>query len=106
MRSVSCPLSVCVADINDLSMIRRNLKMSLPQPAIDFLNQNARANGLEQPGAADDLFQSGALDSFALVDFVNVLESTSGIKVPDADVNAENFRTIEAIEAYVAAQRG
>ena len=79
--------------------------MSLPQPAIDFLNDAAHGNGALQPGAVDDLFELGALDSFALVDFVTVLEEHCGIKVPDPDITPANFRTIEAIERYVAAQR-
>jgi acyl carrier protein len=78
--------------------------MSLPQAAITFLNHNAATNSAAPPKADDDLFQIGALDSFALVDFVNVLEEHCGIKVPDADVNAETFRSIEAVERYVAAR--
>ena len=78
--------------------------MSLPQAAISFLNDNAAINGAAPPQDADDLFQLGALDSFALVDFVTVLEEHSGIRVPDRDVTAETFRTIEAIERYVAAR--
>ncbi|HSP62498.1 MAG TPA: acyl carrier protein [Pyrinomonadaceae bacterium] len=78
--------------------------MSLPQAAITFLNQNAATNSAAPPKAGDDLFQVGALDSFALVDFVNVLEEYCGIKVPDADVNVDTFRTIEAVERYVAAR--
>jgi len=79
--------------------------MSLPQPAIDFLNDAADSNGALQPGAVDDLFELGALDSFALVDFVTVLEEHCGIKVPDPDISPANFRTIEAIERYVAARQ-
>ncbi len=78
--------------------------MSLPQAAITFLNDNAANNGAPPPLAGDDLFQLGALDSFALVDFVTVLEEHSGIRIPDADVNANTFRTIETIERYVAAR--
>ena len=77
--------------------------MSLPQSAIDFLNEGATNNGAPQPRPGDDLFQLGALDSFALVDFVTVLEDHCAIKVPDADISAETFRTIEAIEHYVDA---
>ena len=82
----------------------RESLMSLPQAAITFLNHNAATNSAAPPRAEDDLFQIGALDSFALVDFINVLEEHCGIKVPDADVNAETFRTIEAVERYVAAR--
>jgi acyl carrier protein len=48
----------------------------------------------------------GALDSFALVDFIGVLEDETGIKVPDADVKATNFQTLEAIESYVETRKG
>ena len=78
--------------------------MSLPQAAITFLNDNAAINGAAPPQAGDDLFQLGALDSFALVDFVTVLEEHSGIRIPDADVNADTFRTLETIERYIAAR--
>jgi acyl carrier protein len=75
--------------------------MSLPQAVIDFLNSTAQSNGATQPGSTDDLFVGGTLDSFALVDFVTVLEEHCGIRVPDADVIPANFRTIEAIDEYV-----
>ncbi|HEX8748624.1 MAG TPA: acyl carrier protein [Pyrinomonadaceae bacterium] len=79
--------------------------MALPQGIIDFLNESARSNGAEQPGTTDDLFQMGALDSFALVDFVTVLEQETGISVPDGDVNPANFQSIEQIERYVESKR-
>jgi acyl carrier protein len=81
------------------------MKMSLPTAAIEFVNENAESNGANEPGRADDLFKLGALDSFALVDFVTVLEEHCGISVPDADVNPANFRTLEAIERYVTSRR-
>lgn len=80
--------------------------MPLPQPVIDFLNESARTAGAAAPSREDDLFNLGALDSFALVDFLGVLEEHTGIKVPDADVNAATFQTIEKIEAYVERRGG
>ena len=80
--------------------------MPLPQTILDFLSENARNNGAAQPQVGDDLFKIGALDSFALVDFVTLLEEQCGIKVPDADVNPANFQTIDAIETYVDAHKG
>jgi acyl carrier protein len=79
--------------------------MALPQAITDYLNENAQNNGGAAPGDSEDLFKSGALDSFALVDFVSLLEQHCDIKVPDADVNPANFQTIGAIESYVASQR-
>ena len=79
--------------------------MALPQAVLDLLSENARNNGAAPPQDGDDLFKTGALDSFALVDFVTVLEEQCGIKVPDADVNPANFQTIAAIETYVVSHR-
>ena len=80
--------------------------MALPQGVMDSLNENAERAGVEQPKSGDDLFQTGVLDSFALVDFVTLLEDQCGIRVPDSDVNPANFQTIEAIERYVEAHKG
>lgn len=79
--------------------------MALPQPVLDFLNENAQNNGGSAPRNDEDLFSAGALDSFALVDFVALLEQHCGISVPDGDVIAGNFQTVSAIESYVDAHR-
>ena len=75
--------------------------MLLPQIAIDFLNANADVNGTAHPGRDDDLFKLGALDSFALVDLVTMLEQHCHLTIPDVDCNPENFQTIEVIERYL-----
>lgn len=80
--------------------------MALPKPVIDFLDENAQREGLTQINPSDDLFKIGALDSFALVDFVTLLEENCGIKVPDKDVNPGNFQTLETVERYVEAKKG
>ena len=80
--------------------------MALPQGVTDYLNENAQNNGAQAPQPSDDLFKSGVLDSFALIDFVAVLEEECGVKVPDADVNPANFQTMTAIESYVEAHEG
>jgi acyl carrier protein len=77
--------------------------MSLPTGLLEYLHETAASNGADMPGAQDDLFQTGVLDSFALVDFIAALEEHCGLSVPDADVNPANFRTLEDIENYVAA---
>jgi len=80
--------------------------MALPQKVLDYLNENAQREGLEQPKTGDDLFRLGVLDSFALVDFISVLEEECGIKVPDGDVNPGNFQSLDAIEHYVETRKG
>jgi acyl carrier protein len=78
--------------------------MSLPNEVIEFLNNNAASLGISLESDVD-LFASGTLDSFALVDFVTVLEEHCGIRVPDAEVIPANFRTIDVIDLYVSDRR-
>jgi len=79
--------------------------MPLPQIVMDFLNENARRESADVPRLDDNLFRVGALDSFALVDFVTVLEEHCKITVPDSDINPVNFQSIQAIEQYVESRR-
>lgn len=80
--------------------------MILPRGVLDFLNGNAKKARVPEPKAEDDLFKAGVLDSFALIDFISVLEEQCGISVPDSDVNATNFLTVKAIEHYVESRKG
>ena len=53
------------------------------------------------PDDDESLFGSGLLDSFALPDFVSGLESEFGVSVPDNDLSARKFDTIDKVEAYL-----
>ena len=48
------------------------------------------------------LFESGLLDSFALVDLVSALEQGFGIKIPDSDLIPQRFDSIAKIQRYLA----
>jgi acyl carrier protein len=56
------------------------------------------------PGPEDSLFVSGLLDSFALTDFVAGLEEEFGITIPDSDLSARKFDTLNKVTAYVSAK--
>jgi acyl carrier protein len=58
------------------------------------------------PGPEDSLFVSGLLDSFALTDFVAALEEEFSITIPDSDLSARKFDTLNKVSAYVAARLG
>ena len=75
--------------------------MALPQSITDFLKESATNAGVSPPHNGEDLFKTGVLDSFALVDFVTVLETECHLKIPDSDVVPANFQTLQAIENYV-----
>ena len=53
------------------------------------------------PTADESLFVSGALDSFALTDFVTGLEEEFGVTIPDSDLSARKFDTITKVTAYL-----
>ncbi len=58
------------------------------------------------PGPEDSLFVSGLLDSFALTDFVAGLEEEFGVTIPDSDLSARKFDTLNKVSAYVSAKLG
>jgi acyl carrier protein len=62
-----------------------------------------RVSGKDLAPAADEsLFVSGMLDSFALTDFVAGLEEEFGISIPDSDLSARKFDTIQKVDAYIS----
>lgn len=56
------------------------------------------------PGSDESLFESGVLDSFALLEMVSELEKEFHIQVPDADLVPRKFETLERISEYVRAR--
>ena len=48
------------------------------------------------------LFESGILDSFALVTLVHGLEKEFAINIPDSDLIPQRFDSISRIERYLA----
>lgn len=80
--------------------------MMLPKTVLNFLNNKAEEAQAAQPKADDDLFQIGILDSFNIIDLISIIEEECGINVPDIDVVATNFQSINAIRNYVESRRG
>ena len=52
-------------------------------------------------GPDASLFDAGVLDSFRLLDLVLALEEAFAIKIPDADLNAQTFVSVNLIANYV-----
>ena len=53
------------------------------------------------PEPDESLFGSGLLDSFALPDFVSGLETEFAVTIPDSDLSARKFDSIEKVETYL-----
>ena len=54
--------------------------------------------------AGESLFDSGVLDSFALLDMIAELEKEFRFKVPEGDLNPRKFDSVARISEYIAAQ--
>jgi acyl carrier protein len=52
-------------------------------------------------GPDESLFDSGVLDSFALIDMVALIESEFHVKIPDSDLNPRKLSSISRIESYL-----
>jgi acyl carrier protein len=74
----------------------------LPTTVTTYLQQAAQQARAAFPTRESSLFTTGVLDSFALVDFVSLLETECGIRVADAELRPENFDTLAKIESFVA----
>jgi acyl carrier protein len=80
--------------------------MALPPAVIDAVNESAQRAGVEPPKEEDDLFRLGVLDSFALIDFIALIEDSCGLKVPDSDVVPANFQSLATIGKYIESHKG
>lgn len=52
-------------------------------------------------GPDESLFESGVLDSIAIIDMVGALEREFSIRIPDSDLTPRKFESIARIEAYL-----
>jgi acyl carrier protein len=51
------------------------------------------------------LFSSGIIDSFSLVSLLSYIESSQGLKVSPAEVNLDNFDSLERMVAFIESKR-
>jgi acyl carrier protein len=51
------------------------------------------------------LIDAGILDSFGLAELVALIETTYGIRIPDADLSLRRFESVDQIASYVATRR-
>jgi acyl carrier protein len=54
----------------------------------------------------DDLLASDQLDSQGIMELVAFLEEGFGVEVGDEDLVPDNFRSVDAITAFVARKQG
>jgi acyl carrier protein len=67
-----------------------------------FLNENVLFG--EGTVTDDQELIGGVLDSLALLQFVEFIESEYGFEVGDADMVPANFQTLSAVERYISSR--
>jgi acyl carrier protein len=61
----------------------------------------AAGRGIETVAHDRDLLADGIIDSLGITELITFLEGKFAIKVDDDDIDAENFRSIDRIAAFV-----
>lgn len=65
----------------------------------EFIGKYVRNREL---GDSDDLFASGFVNSLFIMQLVMFVESELATPVADADLRMDNFRSVDAVAAFVA----
>ncbi len=78
--------------------------MQITEQIREFIAENFLFGPAEEIGNSDSFLESGILDSTGVLQLVDFLEQTYGIKVEDEEFVPENLDSIERIAAYLNAK--
>jgi acyl carrier protein len=81
--------------------------LSIPDEVEQFIVKDiAAGRGIDSIEHDSDMLAGGVIDSLGINELIGFLERAYGIRVADDDIDAENFRSIENIAAFVERKRG
>jgi len=81
--------------------------VNIPLEVEQFIvNEIAAGRGIDAIEHDSDMLAGGVIDSLGITELIGFLEREYGIKVEDDDIDAENFRSIQSIVAFVERKRG
>ena len=75
--------------------------MSESARILEFVNARLARNGPVQDSAVD-LMRARIIDSMAMLELVVWLEQSFGVRVKNDDLTAANFRSVDAMAAFVS----
>lgn len=75
--------------------------MSLREKVSSLVNTNFPAIARARLTDGESFLESGAIDSFGVMELVSQLDRTFGIKTDDDDLMPDNFDSIELIVGYL-----
>ena len=79
--------------------------METQDKLITYINTEL-LNGRTTVYPEEDLLGAGMLDSMAMMWLITFIEEDFALKIPPEDLTIENFRTVEAIDAYLKRRNG
>ena len=80
--------------------------MQMTEQIREFIAENFLFGPADEIGDTDSFLESGILDSTGVLQLVDFLEETYGIKVEDEEFVPENLDSIEKISAYLTGKLG
>jgi acyl carrier protein len=82
------------------------MTMNIEKTLRDYLHTVAlNPEAVSRLGLEDSLFTSGIVDSLGLLSLVVFVETTFGIKVPQADIKRSNFGSLKPLISYIEARQ-
>lgn len=66
-----------------------------------YLQEHRATEGATKFSDSESLLEAGVIDSMTMLDLINHVEKTYGIKVDEDDMTPENFDTVDAIVTYI-----
>jgi acyl carrier protein len=66
-----------------------------------IVEEIAAGRGIGAIAHDSDMLSDGIIDSLGITELISFLEGRYGIKIDDDDIDAENFRSIDSIVAFV-----
>lgn len=70
-----------------------------------IVSEIAGGRGIDAIAHDRDLLADDIIDSLGIAELITFLESRYAIKVADDDIEAENFRSVQSIVAFVERKR-
>lgn len=68
----------------------------------EFVLDAAQRKGLDSVTDEESLTENGVIDSLAIFRLVSFLEDNFGVRIADEEIVNDNFRSVNAIENFVA----
>jgi acyl carrier protein len=79
--------------------------MTLRADILQFVKSDLGSDQSIEIDENTNLIQNGVLDSMGLMRLIDFLEERVNIRVPDAEVLPDNFKTVVEIEAFASRLR-